>query len=134
MTWGVLNVAMLAGLLGVALPVVIHLLNRRRDPVVDWGAMQFLELGRWSRRKLNLAELLLMLARMAMLGLVALALARPFWAPRRGRGGGPGPDRGGPRRGTWCSSSTGRPAWAGARRGRPRATGPSPRRGSSSAG
>ena len=45
MSWGVLNAAMLAGLAGVAMPVVIHLLNRRRDPVVDWGAMQFLELG-----------------------------------------------------------------------------------------
>jgi len=81
MTWGVLNVAMLAGLAGVALPVAIHLLSRRRDPVVDWGAMQFLELGPWSRRRINLADLVLMLARMVMLGLVALALSRPFWTP-----------------------------------------------------
>ncbi len=81
MTWGLLNVAMAAGLAGVALPVVIHLLSRRRDPVVNWGAMQFLELGPWSRRRINLADWLLMLARMAMLGLVALALSRPFWTP-----------------------------------------------------
>ena len=79
----VLNAAMLLGLLGVALPVLIHLLNRRRDPVIDWGAMQFLDLGRRARRKIRLTELLLMLARMALLALVALALARPFWMPRR---------------------------------------------------
>jgi len=80
--WGVLNAAMLLGLAGVAIPVVIHLLNRRNDPVVDWAAMQFLEFSPRQRRRLNLAEVLLMLARMALLALVALALARPFWTPR----------------------------------------------------
>src|SRR5580704_8052794 len=79
---GVLNAAMLLGLAGVAIPVIIHLLNRRNDPVVDWGAMQFLEFSPRERRRLNFAELLLMLARMALLALVALALARPFWSPR----------------------------------------------------
>ncbi len=81
MGWGVLNAAMLLGLSGAALPVIIHLLNRRRDTVIDWGAMQFLDLGRQSRRRLRVTELLLMLARMGLLALVALALARPFWAP-----------------------------------------------------
>ena len=82
MSWGVLNTAMLLGLCGAALPVIIHLLNRRRDTVIDWGAMQFLDLGRRARRRIRLAEILLMLARMGLLALVALALARPFWAPR----------------------------------------------------
>lgn len=80
MTWGVLNVAMLAGLAGVALPVIVHLLNRRRDTVIEWGAMQFLELGKRARRRIRLAELLLMLARMGLLALAALALARPYLA------------------------------------------------------
>ena len=39
---------------------VIHLLNRRRTTVVDWGAMQFLELGRRARIKFRLSELLLL--------------------------------------------------------------------------
>ena len=82
MSWGVLNTAMLLGLCGAALPVIIHLLNRRRDTVIDWGAMQFLDLGRRARRRIRLAEILLMLARMGLLALVALALARPFWAPQ----------------------------------------------------
>src|SRR5947209_19185579 len=79
---GVLNAAMLVGLAGAAIPIVIHLLNRRNDPVVDWAAMQFLEFSPRERRRLNLAELLLMLARMALLAMVALALARPLWPPR----------------------------------------------------
>lgn len=78
MSWGVLNAVMLAGLIGTAIPILIHLFNRRRDPVVDWGAMQFLELGARARRRLQLTELLLMLARVGLLAAVALALARPY--------------------------------------------------------
>ena len=97
MSGGVLNAAMLLGLLGAALPVLIHLLNRRRDQVVDWGAMQFLDLGRRARRKIRLTELLLMLARMALLapgrpgpGAAVLGaggdrLAVPVRRPRVGR-------------------------------------------------
>ncbi len=81
MSWSVANPWMLLGLLGVAIPVVIHLLNRRRAVVVDWGAMQFLEIGRRARRKLQITDLLLLAGRMLLLGLVALALARPFWTP-----------------------------------------------------
>ncbi len=81
MSWGVLNAAMLVGLAGVALPVIIHLLNKRRDTVIEWGAMQFLELGKQARRKIRLSEMLLMLARMGLLAMAALALARPFLAP-----------------------------------------------------
>ena len=100
MSWGVLNAAMLIGLAGASLPVIIHLLNRRRGPVIDWGAMQFLEPGRRSRRRIRLAEILLMAARMALLAFVALALARPFWS---GRGSAPqgtasGAELGGPPR------------------------------------
>lgn len=92
--WGVLNGVMLVGLLGAAVPVVIHFLNRRRDVLVDWGAMQFLELGRRARQKLRLTELLLMLARMALLALVALALARPYRGGATvGSTGGGGPAR-----------------------------------------
>ncbi len=46
MLWHLANPLMLLGLLGVAIPIIIHLLNRRRAVTVDWGAMQFLDLGR----------------------------------------------------------------------------------------
>jgi von Willebrand factor type A domain/Aerotolerance regulator N-terminal len=83
MNLGVAQWAMLWGLAGVAIPVLIHLLNRRKATVVDWGAMQFLELGRRAQRKFQVTELLLMMGRMLVLGLVALALARPFWTPKQ---------------------------------------------------
>lgn len=73
-----LNPWMLAGLAGLALPVVAHLLSRRKFDVVPWGAMQFLELSRTTRRRVRLEELLLLLLRMAMIALIAIALARPW--------------------------------------------------------
>jgi hypothetical protein len=79
--------AMLWGLVGVSIPVLIHLLSRRRATTIDWGAMQFLDLGRRARRKFRITELLLMAGRMALLGLVALAVARPFLAPKGGGSG-----------------------------------------------
>ncbi len=81
MTWSVGAPFMLWGLLGVSIPVIIHLLSRRRTETIDWGAMQFLDLGRRAQRKMQITELLLMVGRMALLGLVALAVARPFWQP-----------------------------------------------------
>jgi hypothetical protein len=77
MTFGLVNVWMLLGLCGLAVPPVIHLLNRRRYRVVDWGAMQFLEVSQTTRRRLFLDELLLMLVRMGILAAVVLALAGP---------------------------------------------------------
>ena len=90
MSWGILNAAVLVGLFGTALPLVIHLLNRRRGDVIDWGAMQFLEPGRRTRRRIRLAEILLMAARMGLLGLVVLALARPFWSMKASATAGAG--------------------------------------------
>lgn len=81
MSWGVLHGAMLLGLLGAAIPVLVHLLNRRWDPVVDWGAMQFLDPGTRARRRFRLAEQALMMLRIGVLAAVAVALARPFWTP-----------------------------------------------------
>ncbi|MCA9111360.1 MAG: BatA domain-containing protein, partial [Planctomycetaceae bacterium] len=79
MTFGFLNLLMLGGLAGVALPVVVHLISRRKYDVVSWGAMQFLEVGRRTRRRIRLEELLLLLLRIGLICLLALALARP-WA------------------------------------------------------
>jgi hypothetical protein len=73
-----LNFAMLAGLAGVAIPPIIHLLNRRRYDVVDWGAMQFLQVSEITRRRLLIEELLLMLLRMGLIAVLVLALAGPF--------------------------------------------------------
>src|SRR5262245_48394069 len=78
MTIGFGNLALLFGLAAVAIPVLIHLLHRRRYDVVDWGAMQFLEISRTTRRRILLEEILLMLLRMAVIAVFVLALAGPF--------------------------------------------------------
>jgi len=50
MTFDFINPLMLIGLAGVSLPVLAHLLSRKRYDVEEWGAMQFLELGRKTQR------------------------------------------------------------------------------------
>ena len=87
-SWSVAAPAMLWGLLGIAIPLVIHFFHRRRADVVDWGAMQFLEsVVRLNRRRLQLRNWLLLLLRCAIPILLALCLARPVvtgWQQPRG--------------------------------------------------
>ena len=78
MDFNLLNPWMLAGLAGVALPILAHLLSRKRYDVVEWGAMQFLELDPNARRKLRLEDLLLLLVRIGLIALLVLALSRPW--------------------------------------------------------
>ncbi|MBX9678579.1 MAG: BatA and WFA domain-containing protein [Gemmataceae bacterium] len=73
-----LNLALLAGLAGLAIPPIIHFFHRRRHDVVDWGAMQFLEFSTARRRKFFLEEVLLLLARMALVALLVFFLAQPM--------------------------------------------------------
>src|SRR5947209_10140341 len=74
---GFITIAMLIGLAGIAIPIIIHLLNRKRFQVVDWGAMQFLQISETTRGRLLIEELLLMLLRMGLIALLVLALAIP---------------------------------------------------------
>lgn len=77
-----LNTLLLLGALGISIPIIIHLLNRRSSRVVDWGAMNFLlESLAIRNRRIQLEEALLMAARCLLVGLLALALARPFIPP-----------------------------------------------------
>jgi len=68
----------LAGLGAATLPVIIHLLNRRRFRTLHWAPMEFLQQAMIrSHRMLELRDVLLMLVRTAALLLFGLALARP---------------------------------------------------------
>ncbi len=78
-----LNIAFLLGLPLVAAPVAVHLLNRRRREVIDWGAMQFLlEALPRKRRLWQLDDRLLMLLRCLAVLLFVLAIARPLLRSR----------------------------------------------------
>ena len=69
---------LLAGTALVAVPVVLHLVMRRKPVKHDFPALRFLrERAVANRRRLKLNHLLLLLVRMAALALLALALARP---------------------------------------------------------
>ncbi len=70
---------LLLGLAGIAIPVIIHLFNRRNAREVPWGAMRFLLDSLLSRRRsLLLEEMLLLAARCLLIGCAVLAMARPF--------------------------------------------------------
>ena len=73
-----LNGILALGSLAVSIPLVIHLLNRRRFVTVDWGAMHLLEsVVRVNRRRIQWVHLLLLLVRCAIPVLLAFCLARP---------------------------------------------------------
>jgi hypothetical protein len=70
-----------AGLVAASVPVLIHLLNRRRFKVTEWAAMQFLrDAVRRNRRLLKLRDIILLILRTVALAVIGLALARPFFA------------------------------------------------------
>ena len=74
-----LNLPILLGLTGVAIPILIHLFNRRHAKIVDWGAMQFLLSSLTSRRRrVLIEEVLLMCIRCLLVALLVLAVARPL--------------------------------------------------------
>jgi len=74
-----LNPAILVWLSLAAAPIVIHLLNRRRYRVLQWGAMQFLdESVAKSSKRLRIEQLLIMLIRMLIIAFVVYAMARPY--------------------------------------------------------
>jgi hypothetical protein len=65
------------GLAAVGIPIVIHLLNRRRYRMLDWAAMQFLlESVKRNRRRLRIEELILLALRCMVLVVLGTALAR----------------------------------------------------------
>ncbi|MCH7960804.1 MAG: BatA domain-containing protein [Planctomycetes bacterium] len=69
----------LAGLAAVAIPIIIHLLMRRRRRPIMWGAMRFLlEAYRKHKRRLRLEQLLLLATRCLLIACLALALGRPI--------------------------------------------------------
>src|ERR1700722_16646026 len=73
-----LNSAFLAALGLVAIPLLIHLIRRRKLRVIQWAAMEFLlQSQRKQKRRLQIEEIILLLLRMLIVALAALAFARP---------------------------------------------------------
>ena len=68
-----------AGLAAGLIPLVIHLINRRRHRRVEWAAMAFLlTAARRRSRRMRLEQLLLFAVRVLAIVLIGLAIARPY--------------------------------------------------------
>ena len=77
-----LNPFFLLGILAVAVPVIIHLINLRRPQKVPFSTLAFLnELKKSTIRKIRIKQYLLMALRALVVLFLALALARPFLPP-----------------------------------------------------
>lgn len=73
-----LNSLMLFGLAAVSVPIIIHLLNKRKFERVVWAAMRFLQVSvEQNQRRIRVEDLILLVLRCLLLALLALALARP---------------------------------------------------------
>ena len=80
------NSVLLVGLAAAALPILIHLFSRRRTRTVEFPSLEFLqEVSRKKVRRIQLRQLLLLLMRVLIIALFALAIARP--TVRSGVGG-----------------------------------------------
>ncbi len=75
----------LAGLVAAAVPALLHLLQRRTPPELEFPALRYLtEAERRSARRLRLRHVLLLLLRTALIAALVLAAARPLVPARAG--------------------------------------------------
>lgn len=75
---GFLNPLLLFGIAAVSVPIIIHLLNRRKFQKVVWAAMRFIKTSvEQNQRRMRVEDLILLALRCLLLALLALALARP---------------------------------------------------------
>ena len=73
-----LNPILLSALALASVPVIIHLLNRRRFRLVEWAPMKYLKLTiKTNRRRMRLEQLILLALRTLVVVLLVLAVARP---------------------------------------------------------
>ena len=72
------NLSLLAGTALVALPIILHLIMRRRPTLLEFPALRFLQKRHdVNQRRLQLRHLLLLLLRAGAIARLAFALARP---------------------------------------------------------
>ena len=67
--------------LAAGLPIIIHLLSRRKYNQVSWAAMEFLIAAlKKNARRIRIEQLILLLVRVAILVFLGLALADPVFS------------------------------------------------------
>ena len=84
-----LQQSFLWGLLAVSIPVIVHLLNRRRHRTVQWAAMDFLlKATRESRGRKKLKYIIILTSRALAIAALIFAISRPLLGGFLGWGGG----------------------------------------------
>ncbi len=75
-----LNLALLGGVLALAIPIIIHLFHKSRFQIQAWGAMHLLEaVLRTNQRRIQIEQWILLAIRCAIPAILALCMARPVW-------------------------------------------------------
>ena len=70
--------SLLGGLVLASVPIIIHILNRRRFQIIDWPPMKYLKLTlKRNRRRIRVEQMLLLAMRTLAVILLILAIARP---------------------------------------------------------
>ncbi len=73
------NPLLLWGLGAASLPILIHLLNRRKYKEIPWAAMRFLMAAiKKNQRRVRIEQWLLLAVRTLLIALAVLAMAKPF--------------------------------------------------------
>src|SRR4051812_49729387 len=73
-----LSPILLSGLVLASVPIIIHLLNRRRFQTVEWAPMKYLKLTiKTNRRRLRIEQLLLLALRTLLIVVLILVVSRP---------------------------------------------------------
>src|SRR3954454_18422270 len=76
---GFANYPLLWGLGAASLPIIIHLLNRRKFREMRWAAMRFLMAAiRKNSRRIRIEQLIRLPARTLVILRVVMAMAKPF--------------------------------------------------------
>ncbi|MBD3234414.1 MAG: VWA domain-containing protein [candidate division Zixibacteria bacterium] len=89
--WNFLNPGILFGLFAAGIPIILHLLARRRVKIVEFSSVAFLNKMKQSRLKyVRLKELLLLLIRTLIIAFLVLGFSRPtYLSSEAGGSGGP---------------------------------------------
>ena len=78
--FGFASPLLLGGLALAGIPILIHLLHKRRHVIVEFAAMRFLiEATRKRARRTRIEQLILLFLRTLVLALLVLAMARPHF-------------------------------------------------------
>ncbi|HIE82719.1 MAG TPA: alpha-1-antitrypsin, partial [Dehalococcoidia bacterium] len=71
----------LVGLIGVAIPILVHLIRREQNQVIPFPSLMFLRRIPYQavRQRRSIRNLILLLVRLTAFVLIVIAFARPFF-------------------------------------------------------